>query len=119
MSDIFFGSIYRAEAAAIYGAPPGGDSLGKPFSGADVQDGGTYFIDGTVGIDSTPDIPVHRKVRLFCTHSGRLVREMWSDPVTGAYRFEHMRIGPWTVMSHDYAGNYNAVVADNILGDLE
>lgn len=84
-------------------------------AGADQNDGGVYFVTGTVAIDSTPDIPVHRKVRLFAARSGRLVRETWSDPVTGEYRFERIRIGPWLVVAHDYTNSYNAVVADNIL----
>lgn len=119
MADSLCGVLYACAPGANSGAPNGGRTLGTPFSGFDVEDGGAYAVFGTVGIDSTPDIPVHRKVRLLCYRSGRLVREMWSDPITGSYRFDHLRIGPWTVMSHDYTGNYNAVVADNILGDLE
>lgn len=119
MADSFFGTMYRAAPGANSGPPITASACLSHPGGADVEDGGAYHVPGTVGIDSTPDIPVHRKVRLFCTRSGRLVREMWSDPITGAYRFDHLRIGPWTVMSHDYTGNYNAVAADNILGDLE
>lgn len=83
----------------------------------DWQDGGRSKVSGTVKIDSSPDIPVWRKVRLFCAVSGRLVREMWSDPVTGAYSFEYIRPGPWMITAHDYSGTYNAVVADNITAE--
>ena len=119
MSSDLYGGILTLQPAEIYGPPTGGNALGGPLAGGDIEDGGKYCVQGTVGIDSTPDIMVHRKVRLFCTRTGRLVREQWSDPVTGAYLFEHVRIGPWTIMSHDYTGNYNAVVADNVLGTAE
>lgn len=105
------------EPAAISGPPNGGSLCAMNRPGRDAEDGGAYTVFGTVGIDSTPDIMVHRRVRLFCRISGRLVRETWSDPVTGAYRFDGIRIGPWLVIAHDYTGSYNAVVADNRLGD--
>ena len=103
--------------SGIIGPPLGGRLGGGATAAKDVQDGGAFKVQGTVAIDATPDIPVKRKVRLFCLQSGRLVRETWSDPVTGAYRFEYVRQGPWLVISHDYTGSYNAVVADNILGE--
>ena len=103
--------------AALSGPPLGGASIAKTFHANDTQDGGTFKVQGTVAIDATPDIPVKRKVRLFCLQSGRLVRETWSDPVTGGYLFDYIRQGPWLVVSHDYANSYNAVVADNILGE--
>ena len=102
---------------ALSGSPSGGRVIDTPVSAKDAQDGGTFKVQGTVAIDATPDIPVKRKVRLFCLQSGRLVRETWSDPVTGGYLFDHIRQGPWLVVSHDYANSYNAVVADNILGE--
>lgn len=105
--------------SALVGAPTvfSVGRIGQNISGADFQDGGAYKVQGTVAIDSTPDMPVRRKVRLFCLASGRLVRETWSDPVTGSYLFEYIRQGPWLVVAHDYTGSYNAVPADNILGE--
>lgn len=79
-------------------------------------DGGAFKVAGTVAIDATPDIPVKRRVRLFCRVTGRMVAETWSDAVSGAYLFESIRVGPWTVVGYDYADSYNAVVADNISG---
>lgn len=89
--------------------------LGETLNvGLDPFDGGDFYVEGTVKVDGTPDFPVRRKVRLFCTTTGRHVRETWSDETTGLYRFDYVRQGPWTVISHDHTGNYNAVVADNI-----
>lgn len=66
-------------------------------------------------VDSTPDYPVLRRVRLFDRRDNRLVREVWSDPTTGAYKFEF--INPdrrYVVIAYDHAGVYNAEIRDNI-----
>lgn len=117
MSVRFIPPAISHSVAALSGPPLGGASIAKTFHANDTQDGGAFKVQGTVAIDATPDIPVKRKVRLFCAVSGRLVREMWSDPVTGAYSFEYIRPGPWMVTAHDYSGTYNAVVADNITAE--
>lgn len=88
------------------------------FSGNDAQDGGTYKVVGTVKEKNVPsNIPVFRKVRLFCAVSGRLVRETWSDKTTGEYSFLNMRYGPWFVVSHDHTKNFNAAIADSVVGE--
>ena len=75
-----------------------------------MQDGGTGIISGTVTINT---IPGSRRVRLFDLKSGRLVREAWSDPATGAYQFVHIdRHRDYFVLVHDHLRIYNAVVAD-------
>lgn len=79
-------------------------------------DGGAFKVFGTIAIDATPDIPVMRRVRLFCRVTGRLIAETWSDTVSGVYLFENVRVGPWTVIGYDHMDSYNAVVADNISG---
>lgn len=81
----------------------------------DPYDAGTYSVFGTVAIAGPPETFVVRRVRLICRETGRFVRETWSDPA-GNYRFDNIRQGPWTVLSHDFTGIFNAVVADNILG---
>lgn len=80
----------------------------------DAVDGGNYRIAGTVAIDDSPDIPVSRRVRLFHRLSGRMVRETWSAPVSGAYEFRNLRSQLYLVVSHDHTGVYNAAVKDSI-----
>ncbi len=80
----------------------------------DEYDGGALQISGTVMLDDTPDVPVRRKVRLFEKQSGRLVRETFSDPVTGAYSFDRLKYQKYFVVSHDHALEYNAVIKDEI-----
>ena len=61
------------------------------------------------------EIPVQRKVRLHHERTGIMVAQTWSDPVTGAYRFDF--IDPqatYYVTSFDHNGVFQAVVADRI-----
>ena len=83
--------------------------------GPDFSDGGRFLVVGTCAVSGTPDVPVSRRVRLLCRVSGRLIREIWSTPA-GDYAFHDVRKGPWTIISYDHTGEYNAVIADNILG---
>lgn len=77
--------------------------------------GGKGFIAGVTDILGVPDVPVGRKVRLHLVSNGILVDETWSDPVTGAYRFDNLAIQPYYVMTFDYQHSYNAVVKDGIM----
>lgn len=75
--------------------------------------GGAYRCHGDVKQVGTPDAPVWRRVRLFSRRDGRLVREVWSDPVTGAYSFDW--ISPaheYTLVAYDHTGTYQAAISD-------
>lgn len=103
--------------------PPGAPATNalRAFRAADsrdAQDGGNYRIIGTVKEKGSPDVPVSRRVLLCDQLSGRVVRSMWSDPVTGAYAFERIRLGVFYVLSFDHAGAYRAVVADSLVPEL-
>lgn len=86
----------------------------------DVYRGGLGFIAGTVkelpkGAPEGGEVPVWRKVRLHDQRTGLPVAEVWSDPKTGAYRFDY--IDPqrtYTVLSYDHTGKFVAVAADSI-----
>lgn len=85
---------------------------------ADTIYGGKGRIAGTVKIDSTPDYPAWRRVRLFVRRDGTLVAEQWSDPVTGAYSFEGITMAvEFTVIAYDHTGAYNAVVRDGVVAE--
>lgn len=78
-------------------------------------DTGPGFIAGEVDITGTPNTPAMRKVRAHVSANGLLARETWSDPVTGAYRFDGLAREPFYVVALDYQLNYNAVVKDNVV----
>lgn len=84
-----------------------------------MQHGGNGVIYGTVANKGTPNAPVYRRVRLFRDKDGICIREMWSDPVTGAYSFSNVDpLERYTVLSYDHTGNYRAVVGDNLTPEI-
>jgi len=84
----------------------------------DIEDSGAYHIAGVTRKESAPDVFVvypYRRVRLLERQTGRLIREMWSDPVTGAYAFEKLKLREYILLTDDHARFYNAVAADAIV----
>ena len=81
----------------------------------DIEDGGTMVVAGTVTLNGVPGA---RKVRLHTLNNGRLIRETWSHPVTGAYRFERLRDQPYYVWSEDHVRTYDPVshLVENVPG---
>ena len=82
----------------------------------DMEYSGRGCIASTVKRKNTPtDTPLRRRVRLIHERSGLPIRETWSDPVTGNYRFEYIdEKETYTVVSYDNLHDYRAVVADNL-----
>lgn len=63
--------------------------------------------------------PVSRRVRAFERKSGRIVRETWSNSA-GFYRFEELDPNKrFTIVAHDYTGEWNAVIADNVTPEVQ
>lgn len=80
---------------------------------------GNGIISGTVKNVGSPGIPVYRKVRLHEKSTGFLVREVWSDPVTGVYTFKNISMSyGYYICSFDHTGKYNGVIADPIYASL-
>lgn len=81
---------------------------------------GVGRIYGTVARKGDPvNTPLRRKVRLFREVDGLLVREMWSDAVTGEYEFRFVdELQTWTVIAYDYEHNFRAVIADNLTPEV-
>ena len=96
--------------------PPTFALLPGAHSTGDLSDlGGRGRIAGTVKVDSTPDYPVRRRVRLFDRRDNRLVRETWSNPATGAYSFEYINPArTYVVIAYDHTGVFNAEIRDNV-----
>lgn len=86
---------------------------------ADMQDGGNGKITGTTKVKGSPDVAVSRRVRLIRERDSICIREVWSNPVTGAYQF--LNINPtiaYTVVTYDHTKNYRAVIADGLVPEL-
>jgi len=91
---------------------------GLPLAYRNTYQGGNGRVAGTVKIKGSPNLPVQRKVRLIDEFTGLMVREVFSDPVTGAYEFMYVSTDhKYTVVSYDWANNFRAVLADNIAAE--
>lgn len=82
----------------------------------DVEYGGLGTIMGTVKEKGTTlDTPVRKKVRLFRDRDGAFIRETFSHPVTGEYRFDGIDANVnYSVVSYDNNANFRAVIADRV-----
>lgn len=80
--------------------------------------GGGGCIRGTVttlhGTHMRSGIPTHADVRLLDERTSVLVAATWSDPQTGAYAFDHLADGIYTVIAYDRHGTHRAVIADRV-----
>lgn len=81
----------------------------------DLQYGGAGRITGTVKVDSSPDIPVYRRVWLMNQRDAVVIRETWSDETTGEYEFTNIdETQEYSVISFDHTNNFRAVIADRV-----
>lgn len=118
---MIYSGIYRPimiHADPISG-PPAAQVLPMLKSTRDLSElGGLGRVAGTVKVDSTPDYPVWRRVRLIVKRDGRVAREVWSDPVTGEYSFDYVSLSlQFIVIAHDHTGVFNAEVRDSITAE--
>lgn len=116
MPDVFLGRIYTYGPVAWPQRPLRGVALGS-YMRRDMVDGGGYQISGATVNTGSPEIPVGRRVRLHDQPSGRVVAEVWSDPVTGAYAFTNIRQGLYYITSFDHTGQYNGVVQTDVTAE--
>jgi hypothetical protein len=74
------------------------------------------LIDGIVDYKATPfNVPVSRRVRLHRQADGLLIREVFSDPITGEYKFDYIdETQKYFVCSLDHTGAFRAVISDNL-----
>lgn len=94
-----------------------GIALSPVSPSQDMQDGGLHRMAGTVELKGTPNTPLRRRVQLWNQRDGRMVRETWSDAVTGAYAFDYIRGGAGVIycaVSYDHTGINQGVIADNL-----
>ena len=114
----------QSQAIELLNAPgiwtPNNKSFSNPMSKLyDTYYGGKGRISGSTQVKGTPNYPVSRRVRLIREVDGVMIREQWSDPVTGAYSFDNIdATQKYTVITYDYQHSFRAVVADNLTPDL-
>lgn len=88
--------------------------LYHPRSSTDTIDGGEFFLSGTVRIvEDGDEVPAKRKIIVILpSQNMRVVREAYSDPVTGSWLVAGLVKRDYLVLCRDESGNYNAAVYD-------
>lgn len=77
---------------------------------------GAYSTEvGTIKKEGTPTRPGSYRVMLHEQGSGRPVRRLWSDPVTGQYQFAGLAPGKYFVVAFDHTGEYSGVVETDLV----
>lgn len=77
-------------------------------------DGGPGVITGSVSALGPPVTPLVRRVLLLSERFRRVIKETWSEP-GGQYTFSGLHLSDkYTVVTHDSAGIYRAVIADGL-----
>lgn len=110
----------RFRPIVLFSAPISGPATHalatRTHATGDLSDlGGAGYIAGTVKVDSSPDYPVRRRVTLLHERDGRVVRETWSDAVTGEYRFDGLNPAlRYIVIGHDHTRAFNADILAGI-----
>jgi hypothetical protein len=62
---------------------------------------------------SRSGVPVRRRVELFRESDGMLIRRMWSDPITGLYKFEGLSQNyKYTVVAYDHTNEFKASIVN-------
>lgn len=119
----FDASVSRRICAPPEALLPGGPqnrNRGLPLGWRNTYQGGGGRVAGTVKEKNLPvNTPLRRRVQLIDEGTRLLVRELWSDALTGAYSFDYVDpTRKYTVLAYDYAQNYRAVLADNITPEI-
>lgn len=91
---------------------------------AEIVAGGRGYLEGTTALAGTPDAPVSRRVHLIVQMSsrpelafpGRIMRTVWSDPATGAWRFDYLNTAAkFAVLAYDHPGVNDPVAKTNLV----
>lgn len=85
----------------------------------DTEFGGAGTIYGTTKIKGATNVPAHARIVLLHQRSKALVRETWSDPVTGAFAFTGIDINQqFLTLAEDAAGNFRPVAASRLVPEV-
>lgn len=112
--------VLRRRSVHSPNPPAGVQSTHELTCVRDMNHGGRGQIIATVKEKNTPvNTPLRRKVWLVRERDAQIVRETWSDAVTGNYVFTGIdETQRYSVVSYDYLHNYRAVIADNLTPEL-
>lgn len=78
----------------------------EPIPFEDMEDGGLYFIEDYVIYNGAP---ASRRVDLYVLQSRRFIRSVWSDPITGYYRFDGLKDQLYFIWCEDHLQVFDPV----------
>ena len=86
----------------------------------DIEHGGPGTIYGTTKTKGSPaNVPAKARVVLLHQRSKLPVREVWSDPITGAFVFEGIdTTQQFLTLAEDAAGNFRPVAASRLAPEV-
>ena len=111
----------RARIAASAPVPTFSTRRAAPLQLArDVEHGGPGTIYGTTKTKGSPaNLPTKARVVLLHQRSKVPVREVWSDPITGAFVFEGIdTTQQFLTLAEDAAGNFRPVAASRLVPEV-
>jgi len=117
-------ALIAAATSLPVGAQALGNSKTRLMPGTarhrDVEFGGAGRIWGTTKTKATPsNLPTKARVVLLHQRSKQLVRETWSDPVTGAFAFDGIDTRQeFLTLAEDAAGAYRPVAANRLVPEV-
>lgn len=93
----------------------------SPWGGRVLLGSRTGSIYGTVQAQQGELLQhVWRRVCLFIQRDGAFVAQVWSDKVTGAYRFERLDVAEtYFVIAFDHTGMHRAVAANDLVPEVQ
>lgn len=87
-----------------------------PSGTGNLVTGGSGYLNGIIKFRYPPDLPVKKKVGVFCETTGTFVKYTWSEEGTGAYRFDGLNPNlKYSVFAYDDTGTYGASVASGLI----
>ncbi|MBL0320608.1 MAG: hypothetical protein IPP74_15130 [Alphaproteobacteria bacterium] len=63
--------------------------------------------------------PAYHKVRLIDQARGELIREKWSDKITGNVEFDYLTEGPWVLYAIDHTYEFEAVAISDRMATVD
>jgi hypothetical protein len=113
ITDASFDLVEGVSVFALAPADPATFTLQD--ASVDVLDYGPYWFWGTVKLTG---VPYRARLRLIDAQGGRLLRETWSDPVTGDYSFRVLALrNTYQIIASDPLAQYPTLIQDRLTPD--
>ena len=112
--------MLKATEAASSDVPAFATMASRSQLARDIEFGGAGTVYGTTKTKGAPNLPTKARVVLLHQRSKQPVREVWSDPITGAFVFEGIdTTQQFLTLAEDAAGNFRPVAASRLVPEVQ